>query len=283
MLRHGLSLNGGPAYHLVGLSNSQLRHAGFLFCVGEDNLVEAHFVLDPHTLARKTPAKLEKHVGLLFSSCRLVTLPPDTTISTIDDVERNGLCFTDGCGVISLGLAQHLSLQLKLPVCPSVWQVRYCGHGGVWKGMLVVDYTASQDCTIAFRPSQRKLSTLDSMGTPSSADLFLRTSLGVIGTSVRSKEANLNTQLITLLSVHVPRQVFLDLTLASGGDGDCKACLQRVWWRSVTGLELYESRCWSNEKTCIKFVTDGLLLNELRRDPHASCWTKCTSAARTRM
>ncbi|KAF0703774.1 Aste57867_7532 [Aphanomyces stellatus] len=216
ILRRGLSFSvDGPVYRVLGLSNSQLRQAGFLFCCDEeaDRLVQDHFLPDPQTLARKPPPKRVKHVGLLFTSCsKIAHLPPGTQVVTTDDVERHGFCFTDGCGLMSPRLAHSLAKQLKLKPCPNVWQVRYCGHGGIWKGVLVVDYSAANGASeLTFRPSQLKLSTLDTAREPSAADLFLRDKLGIVGTNMRSKPANMNVQLVTLLSVHIPRQVFLDL------------------------------------------------------------------------
>ncbi|CAF1087992.1 unnamed protein product [Didymodactylos carnosus] len=53
---------------------------------------------------------------------------------------ENGYCFTDGCGLISLGLAQEVAEKIGLPVkqprdIPSVFQIRMAGC----KGVLVID------------------------------------------------------------------------------------------------------------------------------------------------
>ena len=48
------------------------------------------------------------------------TLAQDFTVFIIKDIYENGYCFTDGCGLISLGLAEkvaeNIGLQIKHPV-----------------------------------------------------------------------------------------------------------------------------------------------------------------------
>ncbi|CAF0879967.1 unnamed protein product [Adineta ricciae] len=96
------------------------------------------------------------------------TLSQDYAVFIIKDIYENGYCFTDGCGLISLGLAakvaENIGLQIKQPSdIPSIFQIRMAGC----KGTLVID------------PESR------------SADYFIK---------VREMPLSLNNQIIRLLS-----------------------------------------------------------------------------------
>lgn len=87
----------------------------------------------------KTSAKRAARIGLLLSTaCKTVELN-DEDVSRVEDVERNGYTFTDGCGYISPAVAQQVAQHLgisekfkhqKYPY-PSVFQVRLLGCKGV--------------------------------------------------------------------------------------------------------------------------------------------------------
>lgn len=68
-------------------------------------------------------------------------------IEVIPDIIRNGYSFSDGCGVMGIGIAQKIQESLNLRSIPGAVQVRV---GGV-KGMLSlkVDFKAN---SIGVRP-----------------------------------------------------------------------------------------------------------------------------------
>lgn len=48
------------------------------------------------------------------------------------DIERNGVCFSDGCGYISLPLARIIKKHIgNLEYLPSVYQIRIKGIKGI--------------------------------------------------------------------------------------------------------------------------------------------------------
>jgi hypothetical protein len=102
--------------------------------------------------------------------------------------------FTDGCGLISYALAKLLADQLKLCFVPSVWQVRYFGHGSICKGVLVTDHASVTDHILTFRSSLRKLQTQPR------ADAIMQQKLGIVRYSGTAKPASLNSQICRLLS-----------------------------------------------------------------------------------
>eukprot|EP00121_Abeoforma_whisleri_P009342 Awhi_evm1s8586 len=86
----------------------------------------------------QTVSKLMSRIGLLLSQCQPTeTLSFEKNITIIDDIERNGYNFTDGCGKISYSLAKKLKSSLDSPsipsnsYLPSVYQIRYKGCKGV--------------------------------------------------------------------------------------------------------------------------------------------------------
>ena len=73
--------------------------------------------------------------------------PQEHEARMVADVERNGYCFSDGCGTISpdlaVAVADCLAAQGRLPdgdFVPSAFQIRWRGC----KGMLTVDPTLQQ-------------------------------------------------------------------------------------------------------------------------------------------
>ena len=49
----------------------------------------------------------------------------------LDDIEKNGYCFSDGCGVMGCTIANAVHQQLELKRFPSAIQVRICGVKGM--------------------------------------------------------------------------------------------------------------------------------------------------------
>jgi RNA-dependent RNA polymerase len=102
-------------------------------------------------------AKYAARLGQCFSS----TTPIDVTgfrVDEIPDVQRNGFCFSDGCGRMSKALASKIATDMNLLEVPTAFQVRMAGY----KGVLCVDPRIQEednDASIQFRPSMKKFVT----------------------------------------------------------------------------------------------------------------------------
>lgn len=143
-------------------------------------------------------------VAQAFTSTRKsLTLTPDQ-ILRIQDVERNGSCFTDGVGTISLDLA-HQVVDVLLAALPSrkrrhqtkstCFQIRLGG----FKGMLSVDSTLKQSC-VCVRPSMDKFVSPDSL------------TLDIAGVFSKPLPAYLNRPMIKVLEdLGIHDEVFLTL------------------------------------------------------------------------
>lgn len=135
ILRAGLKVleNGSKLakFEFFGHSASQKREG---ICVLYDTVLGSwNSILERfgqfHKL--KTVAKFSARVGLLLSSTIGGVEIDQKCVLPIDDVERSGYCFTDGCGLISVDLAMELAAELRLAHCPSVFQIRLKGCKGV--------------------------------------------------------------------------------------------------------------------------------------------------------
>ncbi|CAK0840587.1 unnamed protein product [Prorocentrum cordatum] len=204
-LRAGVEVCGEP-WSFFGCSSSMLRAEPrrVYLMRGSAEAVDAfRAACFPELWSKAFPKQL-KYAGLLMSQCRAVMpLPDEVDIQSIDDVERNGHCFTDGCGSISLPLALRFQQQLELEWCPSVWQIRYCGHGHICKGILLLDKRAG-GCTIRLRKSMQKALI--------GAELeVLSTLIGIVGWSKPHTLAKLNQQAVALLSHAVPETVLEEM------------------------------------------------------------------------
>lgn len=75
-------------------------------------------------------------------------------MTIVNDVERNGYCFTDGNGLVSKGLAKLIQdSQEKLVSMPSAYQIRMAGC----KGLIIVDpHSTFEQFYIKIRPSMKK-------------------------------------------------------------------------------------------------------------------------------
>ena len=183
----------GRYYRFLAFGNSQFREHGAYFVAPSADM-------DPDRMRRamgsfegiKSVSKFNARHGQCFSTTRKVYT--GVRIVEIDDVERNGYCFTDGVGKISIFLAQMSSQELGLPNSfddhPSLFQFRLAGC----KGVLAVD-PALKANEVHIRPSQYKFKAENK-------------ALEVIRSSALAT-ACFNRQLIILLSsLGVPDRVF---------------------------------------------------------------------------
>ncbi|RVD90064.1 uncharacterized protein DFL_001045 [Arthrobotrys flagrans] len=199
-LNNGIKI-GDRHFRFLAFGNSQLRqHGAYFFADGPDLTCDdiRKWMGDFEKI--KIVAKFSARLGQCFSTTRAMDGFKVKDI-TIPDVERNGFCFTDGCGTISPSAAQLIADEFPItrsPV-PSAFQFRLGGC----KGVLVVDpnikktETGEASFQVCIRPSQRKFD----------AD---HNSLEIIRYSDFSV-ATLNRQLIQVLSdLGLEDTVFLD-------------------------------------------------------------------------
>jgi RNA-dependent RNA polymerase len=145
---------GDRRYEFLAYGNSQFREHGAYFFAPTSTLT-TEMIRDwmGDFEGIKTVAKYASRIGQCFSTTR--AMPNSVAINRIPDIERNGYCFTDGVGKISLFSAQITALEMGLSSfaddCPSVFQFRL---GGL-KGVLSVD-TSLKGPLIEVRPSQEK-------------------------------------------------------------------------------------------------------------------------------
>ncbi|POW00802.1 hypothetical protein PSTT_12902, partial [Puccinia striiformis] len=197
----------GRKFEFLGYSNSALKdHQAWFVCpFHSDNLlVNAASIrakLGDFTKVIRIPARYMARIAQAFTSTRSsLTLRP-SEIVRIEDVERNGSCFTDGVGTISKELIDQVhrvlnrgrsSTRTNKSTC---YQIRLGG----FKGMLSLDPTLSGK-VVKMRPSMDKFDAPDSL------------TLDIAGTFTRPLVAYLNRPLIKLLEdLGIQAQVFLKL------------------------------------------------------------------------
>ena len=198
----------GRRFIFLAFSNSQIREQSCWFydetspsTTGSD-FPTAKYIRDwiGDLSSIRIIGKYAARLGQGFSTTFPVATFSKRQICQIPDVKRNGLCFSDGVGVISLSCARKASLEMGLRFTPSAFQIRFGGG----KGMLTVmpdefmTRMSSVICEIAFRESMMKF--------PSSHSQL------EINSYAKRMPMFLNRQLILLLSTRGIRDsVFLDL------------------------------------------------------------------------
>eukprot|EP01036_Dinobryon_divergens_P034994 gene34994-45294_t len=207
----------GRKFVFLAFSNSQIRDQSCWFydetsLPGEEAAPTASFIRNwiGDLSSIKIIGKYAARLGQGFSTTLPVAKFSQTQICDVPDVKRNGFCFSDGVGMISMTCAQRASKDMGLRYTPSAFQVRYGGA----KGMLTVmpdeflnRNSNHRPCEIAFRDSMRKF--------PSEHNQL------EINSYAKPMPCFLNRQLITLLSTRGIRdRVFLDLLHDMIGDFD---------------------------------------------------------------
>ena len=193
VLRNGIVL-GDRHYEFVAFGNSQFREHGAWFFARTPEM-DASAIRDwmGDFSSIKNIGKYISRLGQCFSTTWAMNFT-SFEVKTSEDVIRNGFCFTDGIGKISLPLAQRIADILNLKGAwhdpPSAFQFRLRGC----KGMLAVDPNIGPN-TIVIRRSQEKF--------PAGHQ-----ALEIIRVS-RYAAASLNRQLIAILStLGIPDQYF---------------------------------------------------------------------------
>jgi hypothetical protein len=157
-LKAGIVIN-DVQYSFYGHSNSQLKSRSCYLLAGSKEEVGKKVETLGDFKKIKTVAKKAKRIGLLFSTADVVQDVPASRCQDIDDVERDGFIFTDGCGLISKDFVRLLAS--KKPIIfrdrryhPSVLQIRYRSY----KGVVAVEPRMEKGLWLKLRKSMKKFS-----------------------------------------------------------------------------------------------------------------------------
>ncbi|KAF2400341.1 RdRP-domain-containing protein [Trichodelitschia bisporula] len=187
---------GHRTYEFLAFGNSQFReHGAYFFSPTAELTLEDMRQRLGDLTDLKVPAKFCARLGQNFSTTRAINTKV-TVDDSLDDVERNGHCFTDGVGQISTHLAAVISTELNLVTTdqqpPSLFQFRLGGC----KGVLAVEPHIPEN-HVRIRPSQYKFPAVHQ-------------GLEIIRSS-HFVSASLNRQIILVLSaLGVPDDIFLN-------------------------------------------------------------------------
>jgi hypothetical protein len=140
VLRQGITI-AGRTFEFLGFSHASLRcHQTWFMApfLHDGSMIRAKDVI--RDLGDFTnihcSAKCAARIGQAFSDTIFAVPIPSTALvlETKEDVERNGRCFSDGCGTLSLELFQKVWRALppdRRDKRPTVLQIRYRGAKGV--------------------------------------------------------------------------------------------------------------------------------------------------------
>lgn len=197
-LRHGIVL-GDRHFKFLAFGNSQIReHGAYFYCENDYQTCDDIRSWMGDFSHIKVVAKYASRLGQCFSTTRAPRgLALGLSTQMIEEIENNGLCFSDGVGIISQWLANEITKKLRLfqrGKVPSAFQFRLGGN----KGILVTWQRATFN-QVLLRPSQNKFTS--------------QTKALEIIRSSRFSVATLNRQTILLLScLGVPDEVFVGMT-----------------------------------------------------------------------
>lgn len=187
---------GDHHFKFLAFGNSQIRECGAYF------FAETHDVTCKSIRAWmgdfdhiRVVAKCAARIGQCLSTTRQIQGFRTPKVTRIEDIERNGYCFSDGVGKMSSFLAQVIAQEMGIDAkdTPSAFQFRMGGCKGilaVWPGVEMTE--------VQIRKSQEKFKAKFN-------------GLEIIRVS-RFSVASLNRQTITILScLGVPKDAFLRL------------------------------------------------------------------------
>ena len=145
----------------------------------------------------RSPARCAARIGQSFSDTHGTVEVEASMQDPPHDVERNGRCFSDGCGTISLGLLRKVwgKYGSRRTLKPVVLQIRFAGA----KGVVSLDSRLTGD-QFKIRPSMEKFTGSNS------------NTLEVCGAAWRPYPMVLNRQFIKILEdLNVPLESFMIL------------------------------------------------------------------------
>lgn len=152
-LYNGIQI-GDRNYEFLAFGSSQLRECGaYFFCPSEHTSCDDIRSWMGEFSHIKIVAKYAARLGQCFSTTREIRGIHMPDIKLIPDVNRNGVCFTDGVGKISKFLSQLIIGEMDLDVFddPSAFQFRMGGC----KGVLTV-WPEAKYKEVHIRDSQKK-------------------------------------------------------------------------------------------------------------------------------
>ncbi|KAI5808554.1 RNA dependent RNA polymerase-domain-containing protein [Peziza echinospora] len=129
---------GGRVFSFLGFSGASLRSHTCWFMAPFE--FEGEYVDAPALIARlgdfshiRSPGKCAARIGQAFSNTFNSVLVPQQSERRIPDIERNGRCFSDGCGTISPQMVQRIWKEAPTMAqqMPTVFQIRFAGAKGV--------------------------------------------------------------------------------------------------------------------------------------------------------
>ncbi|KAI5305850.1 hypothetical protein KEM56_003119 [Ascosphaera pollenicola] len=188
ILKQGIDI-GGRHFNYLGFSHSSLRSQTCWFVApfraSDGRTWSAETIINNLGIFTqiKSPSKMAARIGQTFSdTVASIEIPPESVVR-MNDVERNGRCFSDGVGTISLSIARKIWRQYgsKAPKRPTVFQIRYAGA----KGMVSLDSRLAGD-QLCLRKSMIKFEATGS-------------AIEICGSGIRALPFYLNQQLIKIL------------------------------------------------------------------------------------
>ncbi|KAI9009538.1 RNA dependent RNA polymerase-domain-containing protein [Gaertneriomyces semiglobifer] len=215
----------GRKYEFLLYSNSSMKSAGCWFVAPNkaENFNADRIRGEMGDFSQvKNPATFGARMAQCFSSTTVIGRIRAPNVIFIDDVERNGYCFSDGVGRIGTTIARSAMIQMgkwmrlrKLGgFVSSAFQFRMAGA----KGVLTLDPTIEKD-KIMLRPSQTKFNSQ-------------HFAFEVVRNSFFSP-AYLNHQYVLLLeTLGVPQEVFLKLR------DDSLAALDRALTNAADAMQI---------------------------------------------
>ncbi|KAJ6795188.1 putative RNA-dependent RNA polymerase SHL2 [Iris pallida] len=183
----------GRKYFFLAFSSNQLRGSSAWFFADDGKTTANTIRTWMGEFVNKNVAKCAARMGQCFSSTyATVDVPRNRVDWSLEDVERNGYCFTDGIGKIAPELAKSVAQKLELTDNPpSAYQIRYAGC----KGVVAVWPQSGGNKQLSLRPSMNKFKSTHTMLE--------------VNSWTRFQPGFLNRQIVVLLSsLDVPDDVF---------------------------------------------------------------------------
>ena len=150
----------GRLFTFLGFSHSSLRTQTCWFMAPfwdrrQDKLLLAQMLIKNlgNFIDIKCPARCAARIGQAFSDATDTISMQGATYEIMRDIERNGRCFSDGCGTLSQGLLDpiHRRFSRARKMRATILQIRFQG----FKGVLSLDSTL-RGKTARFRDSMNK-------------------------------------------------------------------------------------------------------------------------------
>ncbi|KAJ1965184.1 hypothetical protein IWQ62_002729 [Dispira parvispora] len=276
-LRHGILLC-GLHYEFLAFSASQLREQSCWFFASEkDTATPSILPLEENNHRRRGHpypitvhyirswmgdfsgihiiAKVAARMGQCFSTTSAVRSIQDMDLKVITDIEANGHVFSDGVGLISPDVLNHITQVQCLDKPPAAFQFRLGGY----KGVLAVAPWLTQPNQLCLRPSQ------DKFPCPHQTLEFVR--------PATYTPCFLNRQIIILLSaLGIPTAVFLRLLQQTVVGYD--QCLGNA----AQAVDLLKSQ--SGKHAPSRFVVDAITAGFFQaQDPFVLSFIRCFRSA----